>query len=330
MSPLTPPCFDCTTRNRSEALAPRRGAMTPHVALATALMVIGAACQGQVPQAAPARSGAPAGSAAPSASAPPVSTPPPVPAEGRFIPVPTYLPEDDQKVLDLYAGLRVADVADGLDIVGLQDVGLMDPEIKPLWRDAERTAHRFVGVAVTVRYVPTNQRASRMSPEEFKRWESRWYNELSPEPFVPLLREGSVVVIDGEQDGDTGTIGSYNTLLWKSKGSRGVVTSGGVRDTDEIVKQKIPLYAKRVGRGIRPGRNQVESVNQPVMCGGVLVRPGDVVVADGDGVVVVPREHAVPVAQAAHRIMDSDKNGRRQLYQELGMPLDPTVAPSAR
>ena len=57
----------------------------------------------------------------------------------------------------------------------------------------------------------------------------------------------------------------------------GVVTSGGARDTDELIKEKIPLYFRGPGRGIRPGRNEVESVNRPVTVGGVLVRPGELV-----------------------------------------------------
>ena len=142
---------------------------------------------------------------------------------------------------------------------------------------------------------------------------------------MPLLRPGSAIIIDGGEDGDTGTIGSNNILLWKLKGARGVVTSGGARDTDEVMKEKVPLYYRRPGRGIRPGRNELESVNRPIMCGGVLVRPGDVVVADGDGVAVVPREHAEAVARAAREILDSDKTGRRGLYRELGMPSDKTV-----
>jgi 4-hydroxy-4-methyl-2-oxoglutarate aldolase len=81
----------------------------------------------------------------------------------------------------------------------------------------------------------------------------------------------------------------------------------------------------RIGRGIRPGRNEVESVNQPVMCAGVLVRPGDVVVGDGDGVVVVPREHAEDVARFAKEILEKDKAGRRKLYEKLKMPVDKTV-----
>ena len=83
-------------------------------------------------------------------------------------------------------------------------------------------------------------------------------------------------MIDGHEDGDTGTIGSNNIMLWKIRGAVGVVTSGGLRDTDEIMKEKVPLYFKGAGRGIRPGRNEVESVNRPVTVGGVLVRAGDV------------------------------------------------------
>jgi 4-hydroxy-4-methyl-2-oxoglutarate aldolase len=247
-----------------------------------------------------------------------------------LVAVATYSPEEDARILALFEGLRVADVSDGLDVAGLQGVGLVDPEIRALWRDTDTFAHRFCGIAVTVRYVPTNRRASAMTPDEFRRWESEWYQKLSSEPFVGLLRPGSVVVIDGDEDGDTGTIGSNNILGWKLAGAVGVVTSGGARDTDEIIKERVPLYLRRLGRGIRPGRNEVESVNRPVVIGGVLVRPGDVIVADGDGVVVVPRERAEAVAAAARTILEGDKTGRRGLYQKLGMPEDSTVLPAKR
>lgn len=79
------------------------------------------------------------------------------------------------------------------------------------------------------------------------------------------------------------------------------------------------------GRGIRPGRNELESVNKPVTIGGVTIRPGDVIVADGDGVVCVPREFAQRVADYAREILNGDKKARKALYQKLGMPLDKTV-----
>ena len=108
-------------------------------------------------------------------------------------------------------------------------------------------------------------------------------------------------------------------------GAVGVVTDASSRDTDEIAIQKVPIYLRKKGRGIRPGRNELESVNRPVVIGGVLVCPGDVVVADGDGVVVVPRKVAKQVAEYAHGILEKDKAGRLQLYKSLGLPLDNTV-----
>jgi 4-hydroxy-4-methyl-2-oxoglutarate aldolase len=71
----------------------------------------------------------------------------------------------------------------------------------------------------------------------------------------------------------------------------------------------------------------LESVNRPVSIGGVLVCPGDVVVADGDGVVMVPRRVAESAAAQARAILDSDKKARRGLYEKLGKKLDKTVKP---
>jgi len=243
-----------------------------------------------------------------------------------FIETPVFTLEEDQELLALFDGLRVADVSDGMDAVGLPNVGLMDPVIHPLWKDAETFSHRFVGIAVTARYVPTNRPpAGRKTTEDFDAWVGDWYWKLSPEPFDVLLREGSALVLDDANSADVGSIGSYNILAWKKRGMVGLVTDATARDTDEIETQRVPLYVRGVGRGIRPGRNEIESVNRPVVCGGVLVIPGDVIVADGDGVIVVPRSVAAEVAAYARKILDSDKAGRRELYRQLGLPNDSSV-----
>ncbi len=240
--------------------------------------------------------------------------------------VQTYSLEEDRKILKAFEGLRVADVSDGMDFAGLHDIGLMNPDIHPLWKDPVEFKHRIIGIAVTARYVPTQQPpAGRRTEKEFDDWVGRFYNERSSEPFMPLLREGSVVVIEEAPETDVGSIGSNNIMAWKLKGAVGVITSNTARDTDEIITQKVPLYFKQVGRGIRPGRNEIESVNRPVVVGGVLVMPGDVIVADGDGVIVVPRAHALEVAQYAHKVIDGDKKARRELYKQLRLPEDPSV-----
>src|SRR5688500_20405141 len=78
-----------------------------------------------------------------------------------LMPVKVYTLEDDRKVLDAFEGLRVADVSDGMDFVGLQDIGLVNPEIHPLWKDTTLYTHRIIVIAVTVRYLPTHQHQAR-------------------------------------------------------------------------------------------------------------------------------------------------------------------------
>ena len=244
----------------------------------------------------------------------------------RFIPTPVYPETEDARVLALFDGLRVADVSDGMDAVGLQNSGLMDADIRALWKDTEHFSHRFVGIAVTARYVPTQLApASKMKTDDYDKWVGDWYRNRSSEPFVPLLRKGAALVIEDAADADVGSIGSNNIMSWKLKGCVGVVTSATARDTDEIITEKIPLYFRKPGRGIRPGRNEIESVNRPVVCGGVTVLPGDVIVADGDGVIVVPRARAEEVAQYAKKILKDDKAGRNKLYEKLGLPADDSV-----
>jgi len=249
----------------------------------------------------------------------------------NFILTKLYSTKEDQKILKLFEGLRVADVTDGMDKAGLFNIGLMSPEIHPAWKDTEHYRHRFIGIALTVRYVPTNKPhapkgpAPNMETKAFDSWVGNWYNKLSSEPFVPLIRKGTALVLDDAPNADVGSIGSNNIMGWKSAGCVGVVTNATARDTDEIATEKVPLYFRKVGRGIRPGRNEIESVNRPVVCGGVLVEPGDIIVADGDGVIVVPRAYAEEVAEYARATIEADKRGRLEMYKKLGLPLDDSV-----
>ena len=229
-----------------------------------------------------------------------------------FIPYTPYSQEDNQRVLAMYKYLRVADVSDGMDAVGLQDVGLVAPEIRALWKDTDTFSHRVAGIAVTARYVPTNRREPKMDDKTI----GRWYSTVTSEAFMDVLRPGSVLVIDAMEDGESRSIGSSNIQSWQKRGMVGLVTSGGLADTDEIIHQKVPVYFRRLARGIRPGRNELESVNRPVTIGGVLVRPGDIVMADGDGVVVVPRERAEEVATAALPFLDNI--ARERYIKETG------------
>ncbi len=235
-----------------------------------------------------------------------------------------------KEILELYKDLRLTDVLDGMDLIGLQDIGLMQKDIRPLWRDAEEFSHRIVGFAITVRHVPTDVRVGQNSfpdLEGFKKFKAEQYKR-APDAWLSTAKPGDVAVIDAGGIPECGFIGSNNSLGWAEKGVVGVVTNGGARDTDEIVKvKKIAVYCKDgySSRGVRPGRLIAESYNFPISCGGVLVYPGDLVVAAGDGVIVVPREHALTVGKLAREINVGDEKSRAERYKRLGMQPDETV-----
>lgn len=234
--------------------------------------------------------------------------------------------QERSEILALYDGLRVTDVNDGLDAAGLADLCVLDRAIRPLWKDLEGFAHRIYGFAHTVRFVPTRRpRPEFADREEFYRWMGQWYGELAGGPITAEIQPGDVVVIDGRGVGECGFIGSNNSLSWIEAGARGVVTNGGARDTDELCVQRVPVYSRGVSRGIRPGRLELESTGRPVTVGGVCVRPGDLVVADGDGVVVVPPEKVRQVATVALETQERDKKTRRGMYDKLGRSHDQTV-----
>ncbi|MBM4018383.1 MAG: RraA family protein [Planctomycetes bacterium] len=223
-----------------------------------------------------------------------------------------------EEILKAYADLRVADVRDGMDTMMLHPIGSMRPEIRPLWRT------HACGIARTCRYLPFDGAIPPMTPEEYWKWVGRYYKEVCPYPWMDDVQPGDFCVID--QSGvNAGLMGSNNSLNGFRKGARGYVTSGGVRDTDELILQKIPFWSAMCSQSMVQGRLRFDAKDVPVSVGGVLVHPGDVVVADGDGVIVVPRSAALEVARHAAAEHKRDKAGRRKLYEQLGRELDETV-----
>ena len=247
---------------------------------------------------------------------------------------------DDERaeLLAAYEGLRVTDVVDGLDhdgyveygqFSGFFDVNHLSSDIRPLFRDTETFSHRAVGFANTLRLHPTNKLDLVSDPPErsedgFQSWKHDWWSTLSGEPKRDAIREGDMLVIEAH-DLDVGFIGSANSLGWFDAGAVGVVTNAGCRDTDEVVTQGYPVYATHTSKPNRPGRLVTDAVGVPVNVGGTLVRPNDVVVADGDGVVVVPLERASTVAKYARTINERDSRNRGNMYERMDIEKDCTV-----
>ena len=217
--------------------------------------------------------------------------------------------------------LRVTDVTDGLDAVGRADLTLLDAAIRPLWMGM-----RFWGPAVTMRVVPTNRRMPVVERADALRQHDIWNKMGGMHANLNAhIKPGCVVVTSTNGARECGYWGSNNSMGMQAAGAAGIVTDGYARDTDEIVLQKSPVACRGIGRTIIPGRVELMDVQVPVGCGGVMVRPGDIVGCDWDGVVVVPLEVAEDVLVVAARIAVDDKRSRRRLYDKLGRKPDETV-----
>lgn len=227
---------------------------------------------------------------------------------------------DYEDIKKLYDGLRVSDVRDGMDWIGLFSKGTVHRDIRPLFDGA-----RLAGPALTVRLVASQVQAPPLTPDEYTEWAHKyWYKEMHIEPYVSEIRKGDVVVIEAPDLG-VGQLGSFNTLNFYLNGAQGVVSSGGVRDTDECRLQKVPVFAQFINQTMTQGRIEYLEHNVPVTVGGVRTNPNDLVVGDGDGVIVVPAEHIEEVAKYARQEADNDRRGRRKMYEQLGWAPDETV-----
>jgi 4-hydroxy-4-methyl-2-oxoglutarate aldolase len=227
---------------------------------------------------------------------------------------------DTYDLVKYFKHFRTTDVADALDAVGRQDITLMDERIRPLWQGI-----RFWGPAVTVRALPANVRMPRLSVEDAVRSHSIWFAEHGRMTVGEAVKPDCVVVTATAGCPETGIWGSNNALGMVARGAAGVLTDGYARDTDELIAQRTPVACRGRGRTIIPGRVTFAGVNEPVACGGVLVRPGDVVGCDGDGCLVVPAEVVEDVIRVAAAILVADAKGRRRLFEQLNMPVDESV-----
>jgi regulator of RNase E activity RraA len=239
------------------------------------------------------------------------------------------VPTDTYKIAERFAKyLRVTDVADGLDAVGRADITLMDSRIRPLWFGL-----RFWGPAVTMRVVPSNQRMRVVTKEEALRQHGIWFSEREQRlgefgkglRLQEHIKPGCVVVTSTGGAMECGYWGSNNSMGVQAAGAVGILTEGNCRDTDEVILQKTPVACAGIGRPIIPGRVELVDLEVPVGCGGVLVRPGDIVGCDWDGALVVPAEVAEDVLFFAASIAIDDKRSRRRLYERLGKEFDETV-----
>jgi len=189
-------------------------------------------------------------------------------------------------LIEGFRHVEVASVADATEQLYGQR-SYMSHEMRPL------APTKFAGPAVTVW----------LKKEEHKEGAAASQGMLDAIDAAPA---GSVYVMALENGADYAGIGGLMATAMKYRGLAGAVIDGSVRDTPQIRKLQFPVFSRGVVPSTTINHYRVDGVNVPLTCAGVRVNPGDIIVADEDGVAVVPRGRAAAILQKAQALDDTE------------------------
>lgn len=201
----------------------------------------------------------------------------------------------------------------------LKEHGLHNVAIRDVW-PCSTEACRFAGPAYTIRYLPLR--------EDLQPVQLLDHRDNLITPAMESMPRGCVAVLDANQRNDVGMLGGNLVTRMRARGVAGVVTDGGMRDIPELADIGLPVFVTATAAPPSFTKLMAVDTGQAVSCGGVTVFPGDIIVADAEGVVCVPAHLAAAVAEIG-LAMDHIE-GYIQQRLARGEPLKGLYPPSDR
>lgn len=218
----------------------------------------------------------------------------------------------DPSVLALLGSASTATIQNQLFARGIRNTFLYG--VRPL----PGVPARFVGEAFTLRYIPAREDLDVLAVFKDPSHPQR--------AAIESIQPGQVMVVDSRGDGRCASIGEILMTRLKARGGVGFVTDGSVRDSPGMPRLSVPVYSAGVSAATNLGLHHAVDFDVPIGCAGVPVYPGDVVVGDEEGVVVVPRHLAAEIAGPAAEQEDLEEFIQARIA--AGAPLPGTYPPS--
>ena len=169
---------------------------------------------------------------------------------------------------------------------------------------------KIVGTARTLRFIPAR--------EDLFTSHGGGYN--AQKRLFDAVDDGEVIVIEARGDATTGTLGDILALRAKTRGAAGVVTDGGVRDFDEVARIGLPVFSQGAHPSVLGRKHVPWELDVTIGCGGAAVQPGDIIVGDSDGVIVIPPALAEEIVDAT--LAQEEEDSWIAMQVEAGHPVD--------